>query len=372
MSAANKLFTWKKPYELKKTDTLFLQAMQENVRHHYENSPDYARILDEKGFHPDDLREYDDLRKIPFIPTLYFKRHTMFSVPEKRLLIKATSSGTSGRRSLIGFNGSSLYRGLRMVLSLCKYHRLISLKPVHYIILGYEPARSNPSAITKTTFGQTLFAPALSRDYALKYTKEGYKLDLEDLKQKLIRFSQSKYPVRMTGFPAYTYFLLKQMKEEGICVKLPKGSLMSLGGGWKQFYAEKITKQDFYELAEEVLGIDDQYTVEFFSAVEHPVLYVDCRCHHFHVPVYSRIIIRDVDSLEPVPAGQVGLINLLTPMVDSVPLASVMTDDLGILHDEKCPCGVDSPWLEILGRVGIKDIVTCAAGAQEMLSAKER
>ena len=113
--------------------------------------------------------------------------------------------------------------------------------------------------------------------------------------------------------------------------------------------------------------IDEQYILEFFVAVEHPILYTDCRCHHFHVPVYSRVLIRDVDTMEPVSNGQVGLVNLLTPMVDSVPILSVMTDDLGILHEDKCPCGENAPWLEILGRVGIKDIVTCAAGAEEML-----
>ena len=94
---------------------------------------------------------------------------------------------------------------------------------------------------------------------------------------------------------------------------------------------------------------------------------MDCPCHHFHLTNFSRVIIRDVDILEPVENGKIGLINLLTPMVDSVPLASIMTDDLGILHDEKCSCGISTPWLEIIGRVGIQDIVTCAAGAQELL-----
>ena len=96
-------------------------------------------------------------------------------------------------------------------------------------------------------------------------------------------------------------------------------------------------------------------------------MYTDCRCHHFHVPVYSRVMIRDVDTLKPVENGQIGLVNLLSPMVESVPILSIMTDDLGILHEEKCECGVETPWLEILGRVGIKDIVTCAAGAGEFL-----
>ncbi len=367
MSYKKKLFTYKKPYDLQATNELFLKAMHENCRYQYEHCEDYKRILDEKDFHPNDLKEYVDLEKLPFLPTLYFKQHALFSMPSKRLLIKATSSGTSGKKSQMGFNFSSLYRGLRMVLTVGKDHGLFSLKPAHYLIFGYEPNKNNQIVFSKTAYGFTYFAPALSRAYALKYTKEGYQLDLENLKQKFLQYSQSKFPVRTIGFPAYTYFLLKQMKEEGIKVRLPKGSIMTLGGGWKQFYAEQVSKKDFYALVEEILGIDDQHIFEFFGAVEHPILYTDCRFHHFHIPVYSRVIIRDVDTLEPVKNGEVGLVNLLTPMVDSVPILSIMTDDLGILHEEKCSCGENTPWLEILGRVGIKDIVTCAAGAGELL-----
>jgi hypothetical protein len=53
-------------------------------------------------------------------------------------------------------------------------------------------------------------------------------------------------------------------------------------------------------------------------------------------------------------------------MNEATPLTSVMTDDLGILH-EGCECGLEAPWLEIIGRVGIKDIATCAQGASELL-----
>lgn len=369
MSFKNRLFRYKKPYNTKETNDLFLKAMRENCAFQYENCDDYRRILDKKGFKPSNLKEYNDLAKLPFIPTLYFKQHKMFSMPEHKLLVKATSSGTSGSKSHMGFNFGSLYRAFRMALTVGRYHHLFSLKPSHYLIFGYEPNKDNDIVFSKTAYAFTFMTPALSRTYALRYTQDGYKLDLENLKEKLIKYSNGKAPIRTIGFPAYTYFLLKQMKEEGIKATLPKGSIMTLGGGWKQFYAERVSKEDFYALVYEVLGIEDKNIVEFFGAVEHMVLYTDCRCHHFHVPVYGRVIIRDVDTLDPLENGQIGLVNLLTPVVDSVPLLSVMTDDLGILHDEKCPCGVDSPWLEILGRVGIKDIVTCAAGASELLKA---
>ena len=367
----NRLFWTKKPYDLKGTERRFIAAMRENAMYQYEHCPDYRRILDEANFDPSHIQTLDDLAKLPFLPTLYFKHHQMYSMSKHRILIRATSSGTSsGVKSEIGFDAGSLLRGLGMVISVGKYHKLWSLKPVHYLIFGFQPARDNHTAISKTAFGFTFFAPALSRTYALKHQKGGgYALDMDGMRQALMKYAKSNTPVRTLGFPAYTYFLLKEMKEAGIRLKLPKGSLVTLGGGWKQFYAQKVEKQEFYELVWEVLGVPHENVVEFFGAVEHPILYTDCRAHHFHVPVYSRVIIRDPDTFEPMPDGEMGLVNLLTPMVKSVPLLSIMTDDLGILHSEKaCPCGEASPWLEIIGRVGIKDIVTCAAGAQEILN----
>ena len=40
-----------------------------------------------------------------------------------------------------------------------------------------------------------------------------------------------------------------------------------------------------------------------------------------------------------------------------------------MLHDgASCGCGIESPYLELLGRVGLKEIKTCAAGAAELLA----
>ncbi len=368
MSYTNKLFSARKIYATQKTEQLFVKAMAENCRYHYDHCKEYKEILDSFGFCPEDIKTIEDLNKLPFIPTLYFKKHKLLSKSEKRMPIKVTSSGTGGIKSFVGLDIKTMFRALKMVMRVAKYHHLWSAKLTRYIVFGYKPRRSNSLGASKTAYGFTFFAPALSRTYALEWKDGEYKLDLENIKNKLIEFSKGKRPVRTMGFPAYTYFLLRQMKEEGLSVKLPKGSLICLGGGWKQFYAEKVEKEDFYKLAYEVLGVDDEHIIEFFGAVEHPILYTDCRKHHFHVPVYSRVIIRDVDTLEPLPHGHAGLVNLITPIFNSVPMLSILTDDIGILHDEPCECGETSPYLEILGRVGIKDIVTCAQGAEELLN----
>ena len=70
--------------------------------------------------------------------------------------------------------------------------------------------------------------------------------------------------------------------------------------------------------------------------------------------------------------GRVGLVNLISPLMTATPTLSVMTDDLGYLTPgEDCGCGIASPYLTILGRVGMADIQTCAAGASELLGKGE-
>ena len=369
MDATGRLFRHKRVYDAAGTEELFLRAIGENVKRHYALCPEYRAILDAAGFSPAELRSREDLARLPFLTTLYLKRHTLRSVPERKLLIRADSSGTGGARSRIGFDLRSLRLGLQMVIRVGRQRRLWSLKPANYVVFGYPPGDTGAS---KTAYGFTFFAPALRRTYALERTGDGgYALSWDKVVRELERCSRSPFPLRTMGFPAYTFFLLRELKNRGLRYPMPRGSLVALGGGWKQFYAEKVEKEEFYALVKDVLDIDEDGIVEFFGAVEHPVLYADCPCHRFHVPVYSRVILRSPEDFSPVGPGQPGLVDLLTPMMQSVPLSSVMTDDLGILHEEPCPCGAESPWLEILGRVGVRDIVTCAAGAEEYLAGEK-
>ena len=360
------LFWRRDPYDLEHTELLFFQKVITNIIFQFDNCTSYRHLLISRGFTREKLLAVSSLAELPFIPTLYFKHHCMISVPERRLLIKATSSGTSGNKSVVGLDFQTLLAGLGMVLAVGRKHKLLSAVPCHYIVLGYEYNRHASMAVAKTAYGYTWFAPALSRTYALTYKNGNYALNLEHVKQRLICLSRQSFPVRIMGFPFHAYWLLSQMKEEGIQLKMPKRSLIAFGGGWKQHALKKVDKETMYQLIDEVLGIKEENCLEFFGAVEHPILYCACSKHHFHVPIYSRVIIRDVDTLKPVPDGTPGLVNLITPMVHSVPLVSIMTDDLGILH-HNCGCGIQSPYLELLGRVGMEDITTCAAGAESLM-----
>ena len=367
------LFWHSKPYDTKKTDKLFVKKVKQNMLFQYKNCTLYRELIEAKGWNEQRIIGLQNVEEIPFIPTLYVKHHKMDSVPEKKMVTRATSSGTGGNKSDIGYDFTTLWRALGMSLSIGKKHGLISLRPCRYIVLGYQPrnllgkSKVQEKAVAKTAYAFTMLAPAVSRVYAMPYRNGEYILDLESLKKALIKYSKGKTPVRLMGFPFHAYWLLTQLKEEGIRCPLPKGSVIAFGGGWKEYYTQKADKETMYELVEEILGIPSERCWEFYGAVEHPILYTTCKNHHFHVPIHSRVIIRNVDDFHSVANGTPGLVNLITPMIQSAPLLSVMTDDLGILHDpDECGCGICTPYLEILGRVGMADITTCAAGAEQL------
>lgn len=355
-------------YDLPGSDKAFLFAMREITAHHIAHCPQYANIVKQQGFKLKSLQSLQDLHQIPPLPTLFLKQHKLLSVPENQMIIKATSSGTSGHKSTVGIDLNTGLFALEMVLRSFLRLGLISPVPTNYIVLGYQPSKHNKAGIAKTAFGFTLMAPALHREYALKDTGSTYKLNIDGLVQALIKYEKQALPVRLMGLPAYHYLLLTTLKEKKIKLKLCRSSYLCMGGGWKQFNFEHADRAQLYRLAQEVLGIPKSHCIDFYGAVEHPVLYSACKNNHFHVPVYSRAIVRDVNTLQPVPFGTPGILNLLSPLVRSMPLHSIVTDDLAVLqHKNPCTCGNPAPYFKLLGRAGLKDVKTCATNAAQFL-----
>ena len=170
MGYGMRLFYYPRIYDLENTDSLFVQAVQENIHYHMLRCPEYAEVLFERHFCLDDIQTIHDLYKIPPIPTLFLKNHTLYSGSSERLLLKSTTSGTSGKASEMGLDWPSAWRGLGMVLGTLFTHRLVSPRPTNYVVLGYEPAKRNKIGAAKTVYAETFTAPAIHREYALKDT----------------------------------------------------------------------------------------------------------------------------------------------------------------------------------------------------------
>lgn len=369
MTAREKLFAYNKIYDLEGSEALFLEAMKESVEHHRTHCGFYEGLLKEQGFSISQITSVKDCEKIPIIPAQFFKYHEILSTKKEAIQVHATSSGTQGQKSQIFLDGESMKLGTQMAIKAMKYHGFISILPTNYVILGYEPKVGNDMGNIKIALGMTRFAPAKEKVFALRPLGDQYEIDIFGVIDALKRFNRQKLPVRILGFPSYLYLLLKAMKDTGMKpLKLNKKSIVLTGGGWKKFNDIMIDKKELYQLVEEFLGIPPQNCRDFYSAVEHSVAYPECANHHMHVPIWSRVIIRDVKTLAPLGFNQPGLLSFISPLVSSVPISSVLMGDMAVLKDGRgCGCGINTPYFEVLGRAGTAKARTCAVAASEYM-----
>ena len=370
MTAREKLIAFENVYDHEGSSQIFMESMRDCLKHHVENNEFFRRLMQASGVKVEDIKSEADLAKIPPIHANFFKRYVSLSVAEKDIVFHATSSGTSGQKSQMFFDKDTYDFGNSMIENEFRYFGFLSDKPTNYILFTYEPAEVSKNLGTaKTDLGLLSYAPVNDTFFALRFNGQGHDFDVYGTINALEEYEKQGLPVRIFGFPSFLYFTVRQMKETGHRpLKLNKDSMTMLGGGWKGYADKQIQKTELYAMVEEMLGIPAQNCRDGYGSTEHSVPYFECPNHHFHIPVYSRMIIRDVKTLEPLPYGKAGFANFITPHLLSVPAVSVLMGDMAVLHaPEECGCGIKTPYMEIIGRAGTSKGKSCAITASELL-----
>ena len=169
MLSRQRLFWLSKLYDLPASDGPFLRAARDMAAWHMRRCPEYRAIAQGTGFSPEQLKSIDDLQKLPLLPTLFFKRHAAFSMPESwPMAMRVTSSGTSGSFSRVNFDWGCVFAEVPMVLRIGFKHGLVSTVPTNCVVLGYKPNKANTTGVTRTMYGMTYCSPPLRRTYALQ------------------------------------------------------------------------------------------------------------------------------------------------------------------------------------------------------------
>jgi len=370
MTARHQLLKLEDVYDHEGSSKLFLEAMRECLKHHINGCEFFRKYASESGFDPDNLKTEDDLKNIPFIHANFFKKHEVLSIDRSEITEHVTSSGTTGQKSQMFFDKDSFDFGNSMIENEFRYYGFLSDEPTNYLLFTYEPAQiSKDLGTAKTDLGLLSYAPVNETFFALRYNGQGHDFDVYGTIKALEEYEEQGLPVRIFGFPSFLYFTVKQMKDTGHRpLRLNVKSMTMLGGGWKGYADKQIQKTELYAMVEEMLGIPEKNCRDGYGSTEHSVPYFECPNHHFHIPVYSRMIIRDVETLEPLPYGKPGFANLITPHLLSVPAISVLMGDMAVLHaPEECGCGIKTPYMEIIGRAGTSKAKSCAITASELL-----
>ncbi len=354
----------------KSTDGSFIEAMVDITRWHRQRSSWYRGLLDAHQIQIEKISTLADLIALPPVHANFFKLHEVLSVPESEVAVHLTSSGTTGQKSQMFFDQFTIGNARRMVDDTMQARGVVSSRSTNYLVNAYEPYEGLRVGTSNTNQYLMRYAPAAKVFWSLRAVGAGqHEFDAFGTLAALQDYARDEKPARIIGFPSFLHFALKRMEQLGMApLKLPQGSCVIFGGGWKGHADQAISKEELHRNIAHWLGIPSESVVETYGSVEHSVPYVDCHLHHLHAPMWSRVVVRDVRSLQPVPDGQPGFLSFLSPYISSVPAHSVVMGDMAIRH-ASCSCGRPTPWFEVLGRAGTSSNKSCAAAAAELLPA---
>jgi len=349
-------FLQAEPYSLDKREkeTLLTQRLDELTRHHRENCPVYARILDSfpqrcsaSGF-----------EAVPFLPVRLFKELTLRSVPQEAVVKTMTSSGTSGQAvSKIYLDRTTAANQQKALVKIVSSFTGSGRMPM--IILDCPSVvkdRRMFSARGAGILGFSIFGT--KKLYALD---DDMRLDAEGLGQFLETYRGK--PILLFGFTfmvwQYFYKELLRLKGEGVTFDLSDCVLIH-GGGWKKLKSEAVSQREFHDRLRDVCGLDRIH--DYYGMVEQTgCIYMQCEHGHFHASVFSDVIVRRPLDFGVCGIGEPGILQVLSAIPESYPGHSLLTEDEGILlGEDNCPCGRKGKYFKVTGRLKNAELRGCS------------
>lgn len=351
-------------------EEVFVQAMRDLTIWHQERNAWYRDYLQQHHIDAHSMQTLADVIDLPPIHANFLKTHEIKSVADDEVALHLTSSGTTGQKSQVFFDEFTISHARRMAHDAMSARGLFSTEPANYLVNAFEPFSGFKVGTSNTNQFLMGFAPVAQQFWSLRLVAEGkHEYDAFGTVAALQAFAEAKEPTRIIGFPAFLHFALERMRLLQLQpLKLPENSWVVFGGGWKGHADQAISKEQLLQNIEHWLGIPASHVIETFGSVEHSIPYVGCAEQHLHVPVWSKVIIRDVKTMRPVTDGEAGFLSFVSPYITSAPVHSVVMGDLARLHPENsCVCGNPTAWFEVLGRAGTSSNKSCAAAAAEVL-----
>lgn len=344
------------PYSLDK-DTkhkVLNERLHELTCYHYNNCPEYKKMLDALNF---DVNNFIDYEHIPFLPVRLFKEFELRSCSKEEIVKTLTSSGTTGQKvSKIFLNREAASMQTKCLTKIVSH--FLGTKRVPMLILDSSAVIKNRSMFSARGAGILGFSMFGSkRQYALD---ENMDLDINGMKA-FLEAHQGEV-IFMFGFTFMVWqHFYKKLLESGYCPDLSKGILIH-GGGWKKLISEKVSPAEFKQKLNDVCGIAPKNIHDYYGMVEQTgTIYMECEYGHLHASAFSDIIIRRFQDFSIADIGEKGLIEVVSILPESYPGHVLLTEDEGvILGEDDCPCGLKGKYFKIEGRIKNAEIRGCS------------
>jgi hypothetical protein len=301
---------------------LMLNGLSALGEHHRVASPEYARILHATGHGAP--KHYSAIEDLPYLPVGLFKSHLIKSIPDDQISATMTSSGTTGQavsRIILDRETASLQtKALSTVLS----HAIGKKRPPMLIVDSKKTIR-DPRLISARGAG-VLGLMRFGRDHAFLLDDQ-MTPDPETLRAFLDRHGSEPFLIFGFTFMVWQY-LYETVKIGGY--DLSKGTLIH-SGGWKKLVELSVDNLTFRARLSAACSLENVYN--FYGMVEQMgSIFLEGEDGLLYPPNFVDVLIRDPLTLEPLPIGKPGLVQVLSLVPRSYPGHSLLTEDIGMIH----------------------------------------
>ncbi len=298
-------------------EQLQLERLQATLNRAYKNVTCYRNKFNEFGISPEDISSLSDLSKLPFTTKEDLRLnypYGMFAVPLREVVRIHSSSGTTGKPTVVGYTKNDLKMWSNLVA------RFMTSAGVTH------------DDVVQIAFGYGLFTGA----FGLHYGTEALGAAVIPMgggnTDKQIMIMQDYKTTALVCTPSYAITIADRMEKLGLD---PKSLSLKVGlfGGepWSESMRNEIE-------ARLMLRATDNYGL---SEIIGPGVAGECPCKcGMHISEDSFIAeIIDPETCQVLPAGSVGELVITTISKEALPMIRYRTRDITSLDYSRCDCG---------------------------------
>lgn len=286
---------------------LQLQRLQWSVRHTYDNVEPYRKKCQEKGVHPDDLKQLSDLSKFPFMTKLDLRDNYpfgLFATPMNKVARLHASSGTTGKSVVVGYTMRDLDNWADLIAR------------------SLRAAGVRPGQMVHNAYGYGMFTGGLGAHYGIERLGCTVVPMSGGQTEKQVQQIMDFRPDAIMVTPSYSLVIAEEferlgIKPEDISLKIGVFGAEPWGEGMRSEIERKlgIDAIDIYGLTE-VMG--PGVACECIETKDGPVIWED----HF----YPEII--DPETGEVLADGEEGELVFTSLTKETFPVIRYRTRDL--------------------------------------------
>jgi acyl-CoA synthetase (AMP-forming)/AMP-acid ligase II len=310
---------------------------------------------------PKDYRRADRIADLPYLPVGIFKANPPLAlVGPSEVARTLTSSATTGQTpSRVVLDNPTARRMTKGVSAIVRDFIGSARRP-YLVVDTPETLNGRGELGARGAAVQGLRSFATEIVCCLRQGRaENLELDLEELLECAAKWKDADVLVYGFTYVIWNSFV-QPLKSMGIQLNLPRVHVLH-SGGWKRLERQAVTREVFAQGVASAFGSSCDRVIDFYGMVENVgVVYPDCERGNKHVPAFADVIVRNPLTLEPVAAGERGLVQVCSVLPTSFPGFLVLTDDIAeIIAYDGCACGRPGTCFRFVGRAPKAEVRGC-------------